>query len=203
MGGGGGGGGGRIITHTGDGVPIYTPIQQATPRDPRLSASLGSPRQEAIDDAFAQIMRDNESIADRSVMMNTLVERDQLAREYVREASLREFAGALLSHGQWGELRGILPGVYDAIVGAERHPRELGMTVDQMRWLMRAASATSARDFEIAMHKTRMTPEEMMEKYMEMSRFRSRQSIAQSLPGRALGAIAQGTASTQAPEVQL
>jgi hypothetical protein len=34
-----------------------------------------------------------------------------------------------------------------------------------------------------------------MQEYMEMSRFASRQSISQSLPGRALGAIAQGGAS--------
>ena len=40
-----------------------------------------------------------------------------------------------------------------------------------------------------------MTPEEMMQKFMEMNRFASRQSISQSLPGRALGAIAQGGAS--------
>jgi hypothetical protein len=157
-GGGGGGGGGRIITHTGDGIPIYTPIQQPTPRDPRLAVSLGNPNRDAIDDAFAQMMRDNESMADRSMMMNTLVERDRVAREYIRNATLEEFAQELLSRGRWGELRGILPGVYDAIVGAERHPRELGMSSDQMKWLMKAARARNARDFEIAMHKTRMTP---------------------------------------------
>ena len=39
-----------------------------------------------------------------------------------------------------------------------------------------------------------MTPEDMLQKYMEMSRFASQQSISQSLPGRALGAIAQGSA---------
>ena len=179
-------------------MPIYTPIQQPTPRDPLLHTSLGNPRQDAIDEAFAQMMRDNESMADRSLMMSTLVDRDQYTREYVREASLREFAESLLSHGRWGELRGILPGVYDAIVGAERHPRELGMSSDQMKWLMKAASANNARDFEIAMHRTRMTPEEMIQKFMEMNRFASRQSVAQSLPGRALGAIAQGTASVAA-----
>ena len=40
-----------------------------------------------------------------------------------------------------------------------------------------------------------MTPEQMLQKYMDMSRFVSRQSISQSLPGRALGALAQGGAS--------
>jgi hypothetical protein len=69
------------------------------------------------------------------------------------------------------------------------------MSSDQMKWLMMAAKATNPRDFEIAMHRTRMTPEQMLQKYMEMSRFMSRQSISQSLPGRALGAIAQGGAS--------
>ena len=39
-----------------------------------------------------------------------------------------------------------------------------------------------------------MTPEEMIQKFMEMNRFASRQSISQSLSGRALGAIAQGGA---------
>jgi hypothetical protein len=192
----------RLVGFGDEGVPmIYHGLPSPIP-DRELSHLLGANR-DRVHQSFSDMAQSSRDAQLSSDLYHTLQERERVATEIMRSAWAREFVDALHSHGDWAYYRGIMPGIFDAMF---RRDIPLPGDRDTRRWVLRAADAENPHDVMLALNRSGLSPEQMIQMFREMKAALARHQMRDGVAGsviRGVGALAHAGAHAGAAGLNL